>query len=320
MAAAVAVAFVAVAPAAVVAQVPNAAPEDSDHLDHTVDHEYNVEFEDNGPLGLELDERLRVTAFRRGKGGVMGAAEATGWISVGDRLVSVNERPLEGVALRDAVMHIHRASTPRILRFHTRAHTDRIVQMQREMAARVSRQSALGSLLFSHQDMPQGNFSFVQALFGGPPSCTPLPVVEAVPIHGCSELKNPEDELAGAIVVVERGVCAFSDKAVNVQMFGGSGVLVLNKNGPAFRMPAAEYERGEVQIFAAMVGSDVAEQVRHVLEHGLKPIHAQLQVRRAASGGGGGGGGGTASAVDCCPCGGGVCMCISRRAGTGPWH
>ena len=128
----VAVVAIAVAPAAVVAQVPNAAAEDGDHLDHTVDHEYNVEFEDNGPLGLELDERLRVTAFRRGKGGVMGAAEATGWISVGDRLVSVNERPLEGVSLRDAVMHIHRASTPRILRFHTRAHTDRIVQMQRE--------------------------------------------------------------------------------------------------------------------------------------------------------------------------------------------
>lgn len=272
-------ALVCVAAVVVRAQVPNDHGGHGDHADHHLDHEFDLVFDTAEPLGVELDERLRVTKFRRGSDGSMGAAERTGWVSIGDRLVSVNERSTEGASLRDAVTMIHRASLPRIIRFHTRAHSDRIRQMEREMAARKSQQSAAGHLLFSYQDIPQGNFSFVQALFGGPPSCTPMRVVEAEPLNGCSELRNDPDELAGAIVVVARGVCAFSDKAANVQMYGGAGVLVLNNQGPAFRMPATEYERGEVTISAVMVGEDVADSVRHVLEHGVKPIQVQLQVR-----------------------------------------
>lgn len=91
----------------------------------------------------------------------MGPAEATGWLQVGDRLVAINEIPLHDKNLMDTAQvrspapplplyfgcHslvctlfctqiLRSASRPKILRFHTRHHDDRVARMQMEMAAK----------------------------------------------------------------------------------------------------------------------------------------------------------------------------------------
>lgn len=154
-------------------------------------------------------------------------------------------------------------------------------------------------MIFVHHDIPQGTFEFVQALFGGPPSCTPvmqparnhpapstltrplpapkqMPIATAEPRHACGQLLN-ERQLAGAIVIVERGMCAFSDKAINVQLAGAAGLLVLNDKGAAFRMPANKDESFDITIPAVMVDEVTADRVRNVMEFGMQPMQVQLE-------------------------------------------
>jgi len=50
------------------------------------------------------------------------------------------------------------------------------------------------------------------------------------PVDGCLDIQNGE-ELKDAIVLVKRGSCKYIDKALNVEKFGGVGMVVGNSNG-----------------------------------------------------------------------------------------
>lgn len=68
--------------------------------------EFDVSFGTKKPLGLQLDQGLKVIGFQRMRAGVLPPAEANGWIKVGDKLISVNEESTAGVPLHDVVRMI----------------------------------------------------------------------------------------------------------------------------------------------------------------------------------------------------------------------
>jgi uncharacterized protein (TIGR03437 family) len=80
------------------------------------------------------------------------------------------------------------------------------------------------------------NLNQIDALFGnGPKLTTPL----TAPLRDVAKLQNdgtacaalPTGSLAGAIGLVQRGVCAFSDKVLNAQAAGAVGVVVYQIEG-----------------------------------------------------------------------------------------
>jgi hypothetical protein len=59
-------------------------------------------------------------------------------------------------------------------------------------------------------------FPAIKAHFGTLTSCHRTKVVVADPINACGSFAN-ERQLSNAIVIAERGICQFSDKAINAQ-------------------------------------------------------------------------------------------------------
>ena len=66
------------------------------------------------------------------------------------------------------------------------------------------------------------------SLFGGPLPCQPHNVIISSPLDGCSELNNPEKQIRNAYVVVRRGGCFFTSKAINAQYAGAAGLIVID--------------------------------------------------------------------------------------------
>ena len=125
----------------------------------------------------------------------------------------------------------------------------------------------------------------------------------AVPFDGCRSLKNNNQQLRNSYVIVQRGGCFFSDKAINAQYAGAAGLIVIDRpkrdlhgrlktkqgsDGIGFalpeRMPANAQDGHLVKIFAIAVhhfaGEMLLEAVREMEERGGGEV-----------GGGGAGGG-----------------------------
>lgn len=79
-----------------------------------------------------------------------------------------------------------------------------------------------------------GEVPSAAAAFGSspPPSGLTAPVAAAVPADGCSALTNP-GELAGKIVLIDRGTCNFIVKVKNAQLAGAAAAIVANNQGGA---------------------------------------------------------------------------------------
>jgi hypothetical protein len=69
----------------------------------------------------------------------------------------------------------------------------------------------------------QANFGTSVATLGS----QQLPLAVASPIDGCSPLQNTAS-LAGAVVLIQRGTCYFSEKALAAQDAGAAAVLLFD--------------------------------------------------------------------------------------------
>ena len=78
---------------------------------HPPDSEFEVSFGTRKPLGLQLDQNLRVVGFQRVRADTTPPAEANGWIKIGDRLIAVNEEAVERLSLDDVVRKIVKGTT-----------------------------------------------------------------------------------------------------------------------------------------------------------------------------------------------------------------
>lgn len=91
-------------------------------------------------------------------------------------------------------------------------------------------------------------------------------LVGAEPANACSPILNAH-ETHGAIVIVDRGICSFADKASHAQQAGAKAVVVVNNisQEPAFAM-GCDHAAADLHIVAAMVTQDTGQQL-HVASH-----------------------------------------------------
>lgn len=95
-------------------------------------------------------------------------------------------------------------------------------------------------------------------------------LVKADPISGCGALLN-EEEVRGRIVVVTRGSCLFSDKAVNAERAGAVGVLFLNNiDSAVFTMTDDKFNPSGVTIPVTIASKEDGEQIIKTID-----LHAQ---------------------------------------------
>lgn len=230
--------------------------------------EFTVTFDTLNPLGLKLDSHLRVLGFHKDESGGKMPAESTGWLKMGDTLSSVNGVRVQGMSLNSVTMLVAKAEVPKRLTFE--APGDR----EAEMAGVYDGPSGIHGhegkveLATLAGGVSLGSFPFLQAMFGGQTSCVSAPMVMADPPHGCAAYKNANAAF-GAVLVVERGLCTFSDKAAIAQGNSAVGLVVLNDGESSFvRMPIDPKEEERLYLTLPVVMVDAgtgAESIRIML-------------------------------------------------------
>jgi C-terminal processing protease CtpA/Prc len=135
---------------------------------------------------------------------------------------------------------------------------------------------------------------FSTALFGGALWCGAHRLVVASPISACQAL-NDEDHLRDAYVVVRRGGCFFTAKAINAQFAGAAGIIVIDHEpiantyasprqtlSPAsllpMRMPASSTDGHLINIPAVMVSHRAGERLLAAVRMGARGQHLFLKL------------------------------------------
>lgn len=238
-------------------------------------------FDTPNPLGLKLDTSLRVLGFHRDPSGGKMPAEASGWLRNGDILSSVNGVRVEGFTLHSVTLLVAKAEVPKRLTFISATGN-----REEEMAGVYDGPSGIhgheGSvdLATLAGGLGLGSVPFLQAMFGGQTSCTAAPLVFADPSHGCAAYKNANAAF-GSIVVVERGLCTFSDKAAIAQGNSAVGLIVLNDgDGEYVRMPIDPKEEERLYLTLPVVMVDAGS--------GANTLRVMLTGSSERVGGGGG--------------------------------
>jgi len=232
--------------------------------------EFTVEFKQNKPLGIRFDARLRVQGFGAGLG-----ADSK-WLKKGDTLVSVNGVDVRGKKLPFAARKIQGAPLPKVLTFEAASGGDRVQEMAEAAEEERATKAASGVLTLFDSGVAVAKVPFVRAAFGGPTKCKRAPVVAVNPEHGCSEYKDVM-AMQDHFVIVERGVCSFVDKAMMAEARSAMGVIVLNTQGEASRLPKAPGQPDEVALPVISIGSSQIATLRmYTNKKAARLIEAQM--------------------------------------------
>jgi subtilisin family serine protease len=117
------------------------------------------------------------------------------------------------------------------------------------------------------QTCPIAPAAFGDAVYIGGPAWSG-PVVAMSPANGCTAAMNPAT-LAGAIVLIQRGMCEFGTKALNAQRAGAIAVLVYNNVGTSATLVMAGGADGwEVTIAVAMISQQNGQALLSMLRSG----------------------------------------------------
>lgn len=208
---------------------------------------YSVTFDTAKPLGIRLSTELAIVGFVRASdsGGTL-PGEKSGWLRVGDVLLSVNGEAVAGRSLADVQGLIARASRPKAMVFDAANGANRTEQMQHSFGSADGMHGHATLLELFHRGIPLKLAGLplpgLQAMFGGPIGCTPQAgalLAVAEPIAGCNSHSAREAVLSSRILIVRRGGCSFADKAVLAQQVGAAGLVVINDDDGGHGDPTA---------------------------------------------------------------------------------
>lgn len=237
---------------------------------------FSVVFATTKSLGMKLSGDLIIQGFHRNAsaGNAKMAAESTGWLRVGDRLVGVNEKVAEGVDLSKVAQMIASASVPKRLTFLAGGGVNRTAEMALVFDGPQGIHGHSGVVELGKDGVPLGSVPFLQGMFGGQiRSCRTAPLVLAVPQYGCGAYRNQE-AIFNSISLVERGLCAFSDKALMAQQASAVAIIVMNDSPEVVRMPIDEDEKkrsgSDIAIPSVMIDQTDAQTIKHLIEHAEK--------------------------------------------------
>lgn len=243
---------------------------------------FRVVFDSPEPLGMELDTRLVVSSFAPPDAaqaeGAMSLAQGAG-IVVGDRLLAVNGEPVNDLAAATRLLD-PAAAARRELTFSTSPHRDGPSPAAPGPSADAL-DGAGGHVELLNATARLGRLPARPAEFSAPGSCNALRVVAADPADGCGEPRN-ELELRGALVIVDRGMCTFQDKALNMQWAGAGAVAIVDPgNGPLPRMPAKDSEAATVSVPIVAVSAATGARLRRAAQGADGVVFAQLPFAAA---------------------------------------
>ena len=127
---------------------------------------------------------------------------------------------------------------------------------------------------------------FYSSAFSASFPCQELPLVLPKPNEqGCGNLTNTN--INGSIVVAQRGVCSFMDKARNAQRYGAHALIVLNTQPGLLRMPGLP-DTESMTLASAMVGKVHANLITEAIVNSrtwaMGPITGVLVGQRVNSG------------------------------------
>lgn len=231
---------------------------------------------------MELDTRLVVSSFAP-----PGAAQAEGAVSpaqgagivVGDRLLAVNGQPVSDLAAATKLLD-PAAATRRELTFSTSPYRGGPPPRARGPSADAL-DGAGGRVELLNATARLGAMPARPAEFSAGGTCDALRVVVADPAHGCGEPRN-ELEMRGALVVVDRGMCTFQDKALNMQWAGAGAVAIVDPgNGPLPRMPPTDADAATVTVPVLAVSAASGSRLRWAVRASDGVVFAQLPFAAA---------------------------------------
>mmetsp|Transcript_14143 Transcript_14143/g.20834 ORF Transcript_14143/g.20834 Transcript_14143/m.20834 type:complete len:487 (-) Transcript_14143:7-1467(-) len=120
---------------------------------------------------------------------------------------------------------------------------------------------------------------FMRGHFGGPAPEGPLPIVLADPEDACGPLRNPPEQLAGAMVLAKRGTCTFGQKARHVVETAAKALVYVNNDDMLDHPPAPDCH--DLELSVQMISRD---------EGRVLWSHVAKSEEEARDGGGSGGG------------------------------
>jgi uncharacterized protein (TIGR03437 family) len=133
------------------------------------------------------------------------------------------------------------------------------------------------------------NLQNIRALFGNGPKVSPQPA----PVRDVTQLQNdglacsalPAGSLAGAIALVQRGTCLYSNKVINAQNAGAAGVIIYQQSGSDTPLSVLAQDAG---IPAVMIGNTDGVALKNYLaanpgatvtmDLALTPVNAQTNT------------------------------------------
>jgi hypothetical protein len=247
---------------------------------------FPVVFATAKPLGMKLSGELIIQGFHRNTTAANSKmpAESTGWLRVGDRLVGVNDKIVEGIDLATVAQIIASASVPKRLTFLAGGGANRTAEMALVFDGPQGIHGHSGVIELGKDGIPLGSVPFLQGMFGGQiRSCRTAPLVLAVPQYGCGAYRN-QDAIFNSISLVERGLCAFSDKALMAQQASAVAIIVMNDSPEIVRMPIDEEEKkrsgNDIAIPSVMIDQTDAQTIKHLIEHAEKSGNRNKIVAR----------------------------------------
>ena len=234
---------------------------------------FDIVFEDS-VLGLQLSPEMIVTGFA--------AASATGarqFVRVGDAIISVNGKSVNGLPAAQALGMIRSATLPKNIRFLSYSSIKRDsgrVTASPSALDKVPDDPSANTLLILDADIGLvARIRYSEALFGAwgntSGSCRPYYLAFAEPNHACAALTvSSSVQMRGKIAVVKRGSCSFLSKAWQVFQNGAVGVLVLNSDNTLVAMPAESKALAEgLHIPVVMVRSADTEALKNAATSGF---------------------------------------------------
>ncbi|GBG28064.1 6-phosphofructo-2-kinase/fructose-2,6-bisphosphatase 2 [Hondaea fermentalgiana] len=254
-----------------------------------------VIFRVQGPLGIQFKEDLTIMAFREVGDGRLGAAEKSGLLHVGDKLLAVNGDDVSALTTSDAFQVLDeaaeqsaRAGTPRRFLFQlgNGGPARRVLSEEGHLAARPDAVAEHIDVLDASGVEHTMRVMMAAPGLGGPAKgCDYFPLVFVEPQDACNEdlVTTLPKRIVGAFAVVQRGGCSFQRKVKTMELLGASAVLVINSEDRLFRMEPDAFALEDLSLPVAMISAPDGNALRKLQSHRLMDLDLRIRAKLVAS-------------------------------------
>mmetsp|Transcript_5981 Transcript_5981/g.16749 ORF Transcript_5981/g.16749 Transcript_5981/m.16749 type:complete len:757 (-) Transcript_5981:69-2339(-) len=252
--------------------------------------EYVVSVTEDGPLGLAIGAGFEILSTRglaKSKHDALRKAK----LQDGDKVVALNGESTEGWRFKYFLDQLRQLPRPLHMTILPVTCDERYSDMTGPAlpGAEDSVDASYGELHWKTDYSHFGSYELAFASFSGPTKCSAAPeyrLVRAQPAKGCQQLKeglHQQVPYAGSVVIIERGDCSFSVKAINAALAGAISVIVVNSEEatdiqPMPRDPMYMPGKARMRVPVAMISFEDGKSLLHDDAHHetMEPLRLTL--------------------------------------------